>query len=78
MLLRFRVANVLSFRDEQYLSFVATELNEGAVQRTDIRERGKGISVVPGSRRYQASRLQLVPRTKSGDRCPGARPPTSA
>lgn len=26
MLLKFRVANVLSFRDEQSLSFVATEL----------------------------------------------------
>jgi hypothetical protein len=47
MLLRFRVANVLSFRDEQSLSFVATELHEGAVQLTGIRERGKGISVVP-------------------------------
>lgn len=47
MLLSFRVANVLSFRDEQLLSFVATELNEGTVWPTEIRERGKEISVIP-------------------------------
>jgi len=29
MLLSFRVANVLSIREEQVLSFVATDLNEG-------------------------------------------------
>ncbi len=47
MLLSFRVANVLSFRDEQFLSFVATELNEGTVWPTEIRERGQEISVIP-------------------------------
>ena len=47
MLLRFRVANVLSFRDEQSLSFVATDLNEGTVRRTQIRERGKQVGIVP-------------------------------
>lgn len=45
MLLRFRVANVLSFRDEQCLSFVATDMHEGAVRRTEIRERGRQVAV---------------------------------
>ncbi len=47
MLLSFRVANVLSIREEQALSFVATELNEGSARRTKIKESGKAISVVP-------------------------------
>ena len=47
MLLGFRVANVLSFRDEQRLSLVATELNDGSARPTGIRERGKVISAVP-------------------------------
>jgi hypothetical protein len=47
MLLSFRVANVLSFRDEQCLSFVATELHDGPAMPTGIRDRGKEISVVP-------------------------------
>lgn len=47
MLLSFRVANVLSFRDEQCLSFIATELHEGSTRRTEIRERGKAIALVP-------------------------------
>lgn len=48
MLLSFRVANVLSFRDEQFLSFAATELHGGDSARpTEIRERGKQISVLP-------------------------------
>jgi AAA domain, putative AbiEii toxin, Type IV TA system len=47
MLLRFRVANVLSFRDEQCLSFVPTELHGGSARPTKIREHGKQLSVVP-------------------------------
>jgi hypothetical protein len=47
MLLSFRVANVLSFRDEQYLSFVATEVRDGSARPTEIRERGREISIVP-------------------------------
>lgn len=47
MFVSFRVANVLSFRDEQQLSFVATELHDGLAWPTEIRERGKEIAVVP-------------------------------
>lgn len=47
MLLSFRVANVLSIREEQTLSFVATELNDGSARLTKIRETGKAISVIP-------------------------------
>ncbi|MGH3754260.1 MAG: hypothetical protein ACRDRP_16505 [Pseudonocardiaceae bacterium] len=41
MLLGFRVANALSFRDEQHLSLVATELNDGSARSVGIRERSK-------------------------------------
>ncbi|MBO0803549.1 MAG: ATP-binding protein [Nocardiopsaceae bacterium] len=48
MLLSFRAANVLSIRDEQGLSFVATELNDGSARPTTIREGGRRpVSVVP-------------------------------
>ncbi len=47
MLLSFRFANVLSFRDEQRLSFVATELNDGSARPSGIRDRSNEISVVP-------------------------------
>jgi AAA15 family ATPase/GTPase len=47
MLLSFRVANVLSIREEQVLSFVASDLNEGSARRTRVREAGKTLSVVP-------------------------------
>ena len=47
MLLSFRVANVLSIREEQVLSFVATDLNEGSAQRTRVREASRTLSVVP-------------------------------
>lgn len=47
MLLGFRVANALSFRDEQRLSLVTTELNDGSARPTGIRERGKEILAVP-------------------------------
>ena len=47
MLLSFRAANVLSIRDEQTLTFVASELNDGSARTTKIREAGRPISVVP-------------------------------
>jgi AAA15 family ATPase/GTPase len=47
MLLSFRVANVLSIREEQVLSFVATDLNEGSARRTRVREASRTLSVVP-------------------------------
>jgi len=47
MLLGVRVANVLSFREEQRLSFVATDLNDGSARPTGVREHGKEILVVP-------------------------------
>jgi putative AbiEii toxin of type IV toxin-antitoxin system len=47
MLLSFRVANVLSFRDEQSLSFVAPEFHDGPAQQTEVREHGKRIAVLP-------------------------------
>jgi AAA domain, putative AbiEii toxin, Type IV TA system len=47
MLLGFRVTNALSFRDEQQLSLVATELNDGSARPTGLRERGKEILVLP-------------------------------
>ena len=55
MLLGFRVANALSFRDEQRLSLVATELNDGSARPTGIRERGKEISAVPVVALYGAN-----------------------
>jgi AAA15 family ATPase/GTPase len=47
MLLNVRFANVLSFREEQRLSFVATDLNDGSARPTGVREHGKEIFVVP-------------------------------
>lgn len=47
MLLGVRVANALSFRDEQHLSLVATELNDGSARPTGVRERGKDLLAVP-------------------------------
>jgi AAA15 family ATPase/GTPase len=47
MLLGLRVENVLSFRDEQRLSFVATEFNDGSARPTGLRDRGRDISVIP-------------------------------
>jgi len=46
LILSFRVANVLSFRDEQCLSFVVTEHDDSAWQ-TELRDRGREISVLP-------------------------------
>ena len=47
MVLSFRVANVLSFRDEQLLSFVATDPHDSSARHTEIRDRGKEISILP-------------------------------
>ncbi|MFC0866382.1 ATP/GTP-binding protein [Sphaerimonospora cavernae] len=47
MLLSFRLANVLSFRDEQQLSLIATELNDGSARPVPIREGRRPVSVVP-------------------------------
>lgn len=55
MLLGARVANVLSFRDEQRLSLVATDLNDGSARPTGIRERGREIAVVPVAGIYGAN-----------------------
>jgi AAA15 family ATPase/GTPase len=55
VLLNFRFANVLSFRDEQCLSLVATELHDGYALQTGIRENGRKISVVPAIGVYGAN-----------------------
>jgi AAA15 family ATPase/GTPase len=47
VLLSFRTANVLSIREEQRLSLVATELNDGSARPTRIKENGKTVSVIP-------------------------------
>ncbi|MFI6919019.1 ATP/GTP-binding protein [Nonomuraea spiralis] len=47
MLLNFRLANVLSFRDDQRLSLIATELNDGTARPIPVREGGRPVSVVP-------------------------------
>ena len=47
MLLSFRAANVLSIRDEQRLSLIGTELNDGSGHPTRIKSGGKPVSVVP-------------------------------
>ncbi|WP_101254866.1 AAA family ATPase [Streptomyces barkulensis] len=47
MLLSFRVANHRSIRDEQELSLVATEFNEGTGRDTGVRIDGKPVQVLP-------------------------------
>jgi AAA15 family ATPase/GTPase len=47
VLLSFRAANVLSIRDEQRLSLVATELNDGSARPTRIKDNGKTVSIIP-------------------------------
>lgn len=47
MLLSFRVANYRSLREEQEISFVATEFNEGKRRLTGIRSEGRDVEVVP-------------------------------
>ncbi|MEU1384698.1 MULTISPECIES: hypothetical protein [unclassified Nonomuraea] len=47
MLLNFRLANVLSFRDDQRLSLIATELNDGTARPIPAREGGRPLAVLP-------------------------------
>jgi hypothetical protein len=47
VLLSFRVANHRSIRDEQELSLVATEFNDGSARPTSIRSESRPVSVVP-------------------------------
>ncbi|MCZ4506733.1 ATP-binding protein [Streptomyces sp. ActVer] len=47
MLLTFRVANHRSIRDEQELSMVATEFNDGSGRDAHVRVAGKAVSVLP-------------------------------
>lgn len=47
MLLTFRVANHRSLREEQELSFVATEFNERTARPTGLRQDGRSVSVLP-------------------------------
>jgi hypothetical protein len=54
MLLRFRVANYRSIRDEQELSFVATDFNEGTARQVEVRPSGT-TRVLPVSGVYGAN-----------------------
>jgi hypothetical protein len=47
MLLRFRASNVLSFRRELELSFVATEFNEGTAVPAGFRSEGRDVEFLP-------------------------------
>ncbi|WP_030454474.1 AAA family ATPase [Herbidospora cretacea] len=47
MLLNLRLANVLSLRDEQQLSLIATDLNGGSARPLAIREAGRTLSALP-------------------------------
>jgi hypothetical protein len=47
MLLRFRVANYRSLRDEHMLSFVATDFNEGSMRSTSVKSEGRELQLVP-------------------------------
>ncbi|MFF0574061.1 AAA family ATPase [Streptosporangium saharense] len=47
MLIRFRLANHRSIRDEHELSLIATEFDEGTARDTGLRHRGRNVSVQP-------------------------------
>ncbi|MFD8556390.1 AAA family ATPase [Streptosporangium canum] len=47
MLIRFRVANHRSIRDEHELSLIATEFDEGAGRRIGLKYRGRDVSAQP-------------------------------
>lgn len=47
MLLRFRVANHRSIRDEHTLSILGTEFNEGTARPTPLTSKGHDVSVLP-------------------------------
>ncbi|MEU9830411.1 ATP-binding protein [Streptosporangium sp. NPDC048047] len=47
MLIRFRLANHRSVRDEHELSLIATEFDEGSARKTGLKHRGRDVSVQP-------------------------------
>ncbi|MDX6296083.1 MAG: hypothetical protein QOE54_5118 [Streptosporangiaceae bacterium] len=47
MLIRFRVANHRSIRDEHELSLIATEFNEGTARSSGLRHKGRDVLVLP-------------------------------
>ncbi|WBB62891.1 ATP-binding protein [Streptomyces sp. WMMC500] len=47
MLLRFRMANHRSIRDEHELSMIGTEFNEGTARHTSLTSRGRTITALP-------------------------------
>jgi hypothetical protein len=55
MLLRFRVANHRSIRQEQELSLVATEFNDGSARAIGVRADGREIKVLPVAGIYGAN-----------------------
>lgn len=47
MLLRFRLANHRSIREEHELSLIGTEFNEGTARETVLRNKGRAVTVLP-------------------------------
>ncbi|WP_113700110.1 AAA family ATPase [Nonomuraea lactucae] len=47
MLIRFRLANHRSIRDEHELSLIGTEFNEGTARTTGLHHKGRDVSVLP-------------------------------
>ncbi|GAB1819508.1 AAA family ATPase [Herbidospora sp. RD11066] len=47
MLIRFRLANHRSIRDDHELSLIATEFDEGTARATGLKHRGQDVSVQP-------------------------------
>lgn len=47
MLLRFRVANHRSIRDEHELSLIGTEFNEGTARETPLTTKGRPVTMLP-------------------------------
>ncbi len=47
MLLRFRLANHRSIREEHELSLIGTEFNEGTARETVLRNKGRVVTVLP-------------------------------
>ena len=47
MLIRFRLANHRSIREEHELSLIATEFDEGTARKTGLRHRGRDVSAQP-------------------------------
>jgi hypothetical protein len=47
VLLRFRVANHRSIRDEHELSLIGTEFNEGTARETSLTSKGRSVTMLP-------------------------------